>query len=694
MWQSNDGLFKKLKTSGIIRFFSLLIVLTLSVPTPSVAGYTCSTKTYTSCNSGYYLSGGSCLSCTSGCTCAGGTAQPVCAETVNCSAGTFMWWWAGDGRTYCETCHTGYYCPGGTNVEGSGSVNTANSAGVVPIYTCPSGYRDGSGVTSQSGCYKTCSDYSVTGGTMVANSSKAYYSNDCSYTLSCSAGYYKSGDSCVLCESKYYCPGNNYRYECPATTTSKVHHYNGWNILVSPAGASDPTQCYLDSSIADSWTHEFQYPGFYRYGGGKCYYSGSTGMYNNCDKTKTFSECNAGYFIDNSAAMASGFSNRCTKCSAGSYTSQIGNTGYGNDGSYVYNTSCNLCPTGTYVDYAGATGCINCPSGYDDNPTTGQSSQSGCVISVSGGKYIGTANSSTQSSCSAGTYKATHTVSYGSTSSCSACSGRTKYSSAGASSCSTVSSGYYTTGCNSSSNNCTGQSQCTGATYCASGIQNNCPTNYTANTSAGKTAASSCAMSVSAKYYVKTAKDSSATSCGTGTYKAAHTVYYGSTSSCISCPSGYDDGAAASAQSGCVISVSGGKYIGTANSSTQSSCSAGTYKAAHTVTYGSTSSCSACTNKPSNSVYTGTSTSNSCPWSCNSGYGQTYDNQCAQMCTAGVTTIRTSNGIVVPLFTKKNTSPSIHIGYNNQVCYADLVPGKTTHAIHINYNGTVYHTAN
>ena len=202
-------------------------------------------------------------------------------------------------------------------------------------------------------------------------------------------------------------------------------------------------------------------------------------------------------------------------------------------------------------------------SGYDDGAAA--SAQSGCKISVAGGKYIKTANSATQSTCAAGTYKAAHTVSYGSTSSCSACTGRTKYSAAGASACSTVSSGYYTTGCNTSNNNCTGQSQCTGATYCSSGVKNNCPSGYDDNTTAGKTAASSCQISCAGGTYVATA-NAACTSVGTGYYKAAHTVNYGSTSTRSACPSGYDDGAAASAQSGCKISVAGGKYIKTANS--------------------------------------------------------------------------------------------------------------------------------
>ncbi|MBE6457187.1 MAG: hypothetical protein E7011_00015 [Alphaproteobacteria bacterium] len=58
----------------------------------------------------------------------------------------------------------------------------------------------------------------------------------------------------------------------------------------------------------------------------------------------------------------------------------------------------------------------------------------------------------------------------------SACSGRTQYSAAGATGCLTVSSGYYSTGCNASGNNCTGQSQCTGNDkYCSGGIEYTCP---------------------------------------------------------------------------------------------------------------------------------------------------------------------------------------------------------------------------
>ncbi|MDE6571048.1 MAG: hypothetical protein K2L95_02405, partial [Alphaproteobacteria bacterium] len=276
-----------------------------------------------------------------------------------------------------------------------------------------------------------------------------------------------------------------------------------------------------------------------------------------------------------------------TNCAAGTYRAA-------HTVNYGSTSSCSACTGATYSG-AGAGSCTSCPSGYTANTASNKTAASQCQISVAAGKYIATANTTTQSTCAAGTARAAHTVNYGSTSSCTACSGRTQYSAAGAGACSTVSSGYYTTGCNTSNNNCTGQSQCTGTTYCASGVSNNCPSGYTANTTAGKTAASQCQISVAAGKYIATANTATATNCAANTYRVAHTVNYGSTSSCTACPTGYVVGAGSgTAESSCYISVAAGQYLGTAKGTTKTSCAAGTYKAAHNVNYGSTSSCAVC----------------------------------------------------------------------------------------------------
>ena len=213
------------------------------------------------------------------------------------------------------------------------------------------------------------------------------------------------------------------------------------------------------------------------------------------------------------------------------------------------------------------------------------------------GQYL-KAGATSCSSCEAGHACAGGTYSYNASSAQGRvdCKDRTQYSAAGAAKCSTVSAGYYTTGC-TNDKLCTGQSQCTDATYCASGVQHTCPGSYTANTTAGKTAASQCQISVSKGHYIGTANSSTASSCDTGTFRAAHTVNYGSTSSCSSCPNGYTAAAGtAGADSECYISVGGGKYLGTVKGTTLSSCAAGTFKAAHTVNYGGTSSCGVCSN--------------------------------------------------------------------------------------------------
>lgn len=61
-------------------------------------------------------------------------------------------------------------------------------------------------------------------------------------------------------------------------------------------------------------------------------------------------------------------------------------------------------------------------------------------------------------------------------------------------------------------------------------------------------------------------------------------------------------------------------------------------------------------------------------------------------CRAGVSSLRTSTGLSVPLYAEKETFPSLCVRYNNTMCYVDLEPGQASGAINIKYNGVVYHT--
>ncbi len=119
-----------------------------------------------------------------------------------------------------------------------------------------------------------------------------------------------------------------------------------------------------------------------------------------------------------------------------------------------------------------------------------------------------------------------------------------------------------------------------------------CPSGYTS--AAGAKSQSDCYIAVSAGSYLGTKNSSTTTKCAAGTYKGGHNVYYGNTSSCTKCPSGYTSAAGATSQSDCYISVSAGNHLGTKNSSTTTKCAAGTYKGGHNVYYGNTSSCTNC----------------------------------------------------------------------------------------------------
>ena len=141
---------------------------------------------------------------------------------------------------------------------------------------------------------------------------------------------------------------------------------------------------------------------------------------------------------------------------------------------------------------------------------------------------------------------------------------------------------------------CTANHYCPGGTYKYNTTKdqgiNNCPSGY-GNSNAGSSKNTQCYMNVVAGKYVKNKKDTNQSSCGIGTYKEAHKVYYNSTSTCNNCPSGYRSGAGTTTQSNCVMAVTANKYVKSAKDSSATNCGAGSHKDAHLVKYGNTSSC-------------------------------------------------------------------------------------------------------
>ena len=276
-----------------------------------------------------------------------------------------------------------------------------------------------------------------------------------------SAGYYVGGTGAT---SQTACAAGTYTSTTGQTSCSSAvagTYTTGCQVMAS--GASTKTLACTGTSVCATNT----------------YSSAKASACTACATAKGYT--NSG----NTAAAHAGLASCKTTCSGGQYVATAG-AGCVTIGVGYYG------PGGT-IGQDGTLGRDQCPAGYRDGAAA--AAKTDCKMNVAGGKYIATADDATPTSCVAGTFKAAHVVAYGNTSSCSACTGRTQYSSAGASSCSTVSTGYYTTGCNASNNNCTGQSQCSGATYCASGVQNNCPaqtSGWTRGTGNGWTSYTSC----------------------------------------------------------------------------------------------------------------------------------------------------------------------------------------------------------
>lgn len=96
---------------------------------------------------------------------------------------------------------------------------------------------------------------------------------------------------------------------------------------------------------------------------------------------------------------------------------------------------------------------------------------------------------------------------------------------------------------------------------------------------------------------------------------------------------------------------------------------------------------------PENFVYTNTGwTTANCPWECINGLAKTAINTCGARCDGEFTTLRTSTGIIVPLFANKNTISSIYLQYNDTICYADLVEGSVSGEINVLYGEKTFHT--
>ena len=611
------------------------------------------------CAAGKYLPANSlsCTKCTAGYACPGGTYEYKNTDQgiSQCSGYTK---YSASGASSCSTVSAGYYTTG-CNTNGNGCTGQSQCTGATYCSggvqsDCPSGYtaNTAAGKTAASQC------------TISVAAGKYLGTKNGTATTSCAANTYKaahtvnygSTSSCGTCPT-------DYPYSDAGAASSDQCYKNGTNTGTRSEPAL-PTGCVAQTTTACT-------PGTCTY---RIYKSGTTTSCTPTNCVNTHKACTSAatdYYLDSGVAKGCSVLNSAyPKSDGGNITSSSCYGTFSKSGSQVNGTTpanCsavtawNACTPGTcnYTKYASGTVKTDCTptdctktvktvtakSGYYVNNNTSCSACSGlaggfypnsaadntggasaCYTNSISGKYVAAANATSATDCAAGSYKAAHTVNYGSTSSCSACTGRTKYSAAGASACSTVSTGYYTTGCNTNNNNCTGQSQCNGSVYCTGGIQNNCPTaesGWTQGTGKGWSAVTSCfetkaATSVSTYCSAGQLKKNatSATAWGASTISTALTAKPGAVvdgqtctqctgtsysaggtaTLCTACPNGYNanesDGKTAASQ--CQIKCAAKTTVSTANGACTALTTGGYYKGQHLVNYGSTSSAEQC----------------------------------------------------------------------------------------------------
>ena len=198
-----------------------------------------------------------------------------------------------------------------------------------------------------------------------------------------------------------------------------------------------------------------------------------------------------------------------------------------------------------------------------------------------------------------------------------------------------------------------------------------CPTGYTS--SKNTFSQSKCYIKTTAGKYIATANSSTQTNCPAGSYCPSTTIYYGSTGNKSTCPSGYTSAAGAGANTKCYVSVSAGKYKTTATGSTQASCSAGTYKAAHNSYYNSSDSCTTC---PAGYYCpAGASSATKCPTGYTSAAGAKTNTNCYLSVSAGK--YKTTATGTIQASCPPGTYKAAHNSYYNSSDVCTTCPANT-----------------
>ena len=487
---------------------------------------------------------GSCSNITAGCY--GASATTACP--AKCAAGTY----SAAGSASCSNCAAGTYSAqgaGSCTACGAGKWSAAKSA------TCSNITAGCYGTSAGTACPNKCAagTYSGAGSASCSNCGAGTYSAEGASTCTaCGAGKWSAAKSATCSNINAGCYGTSASSACPAKCAAGKY---------SAAGSASCSNCAAG------------------------YFSG--------EGASACSKCGTGTY------SASAGSATCTACAAGTYNASTGAT------------SCTACPQGSYNTTTGQTSCVTCPAGkYCTGGTNNTVCPDGTYRATTGGKVVGdctscpagtegtgegkTSQSAGCTACVAGRYSAARAAS------CSLCAAGTYNTGTGNTSCTSCAAGYYNTGTGN-----TGCSLCDNGYYCTGGANRvQCPANYRDGTAlANKKALNTCLNNVAAGYRIASA-NAAETACDTGYYSTAHSVTYGSTSSCTQCPTGYRDGTAIgnkTSQNVCLNNVAANRYVATAKAD-DVACPSGYESTAHTVLYGGTSSCTAAYTCPENTT--------------------------------------------------------------------------------------------
>ena len=434
-----------------------------------------------SSNPGYYINGTACSACTGATYYGGGTATSCTpcpsiytsdttaakSKAEQCAVQTTAGKYIATAKATEQTkCPAKNYCPSASVKYGATNSPTACptadattarttypddylnptrlsinnqgwSTGLPAITSCSANYSftnaAGNFSVESVGYNSTTGKYDVDGGKYYTLVNAGWYLVDKYSETYCNTStnrmYYHNVAECT---ANSYCPGYKSMPLCSTGThNDEMGRFacsdlgNGYNY--SPAKSGAATACYLTTSNSKFVSAAGAAEGTCTAGGwcpgGVRVNYGSTGGRNTCPTKYPSSAASSNSELDCYVTTA-----------AGKYVAKVGAGQVNCAGTGYY------CPGGTNV-YSGAYGSrlttggrTQCPAGYRDGAAGVSEAQ--CTMNVAGGKYVKVAKESAASgTCAAGYAKAAHSVTYGNTSSCAACTGTTYAENTGQASC-------------------------------------------------------------------------------------------------------------------------------------------------------------------------------------------------------------------------------------------------------------------